>query len=90
MATGQSRFVTRVLAHESARLRLGRRPKFDVEEFAVDEKGYGSGELTPRRSCDQARDACVGEANDILHGTGRRQMHADHGFHLDDARGDLD
>ena len=48
------------------------------------------GALEPRLSGDEARYASESEAQDSLAGARRRQMDADHGFHLDDAGGDLD
>ena len=46
--------------------------------------------LTPRQSCDEARNSLQSEAQDILRRTRRGQMHPDHRLHFDDAGGDLD
>ena len=44
----------------------------------------------PRHSGDEARDSFQGEAQYLLAGARCWQMNPDHGFHLDNARRDLD
>jgi len=44
----------------------------------------------PRRSGDEARDACEGDPEDVLIGTCRWPLYPDEGFQFSDAGGDLD
>ena len=57
--------------------------------FSVDEEDV-RGISTPRSSGDEARYSAEDGSQDSLVGTRRRQMQPDLGFHLNDARRDLD
>jgi len=61
----------------------------------VDRERFTDWGVTPRPSCDEARDIEARNSperisEDLLRGTRCRQVHTDHRLHLDDARGDFD
>ena len=59
------------------------------EGLRVDGNGWMSG-AQARLLRDEARDSRQRVVQNLLRGTRCRQLHADHCFHLDDARGDFD